>query len=135
SRYLAKLRQEAAKLGLHVRADKYGRGSNQSSIMVYSLSSKHLSENTPDGSLIRQNYKHDLHFYNEWQWQSDKNYQIETLPDQQVKKLQEFLARLPDDIVGFDVNPQHVGLWWQETHQLSVSEIKALLVDAEKLFM
>lgn len=119
---LADLRQKAALAGLSIRMSDYGQGDQKTAVAVYS-SHTNLPKNIPSWSLLRRPYKHEIHFYGVWEWQSDNR-----VSDNNSAKLRSFLDKLSDDIVGVSVSEKNVSIWWQEkSSKITVGDIKTFL--------
>ncbi len=119
---LANLRQKAALAGLHVRMSNYDKGDQKITVAVYSCN-VNLPKNTPSWSLLRRSYRHEIHFYGVWEWQTDKRLESKKFDD-----LRGFLDKISNDIVGIEVNEKSVSLWWKENpSEITVEYIKDLL--------
>ncbi|MGH1484948.1 MAG: hypothetical protein ACRBCI_01935 [Cellvibrionaceae bacterium] len=121
-RRLAALRSAAAMSGLSVHMSDYINGNNKQAVAVYTMAVE-LPQEAPSWQLLKRTYKHDIHFYGQWDWQKE--------PDplmRQEKQLKALLDDLPDDIVGLEVNKNLLGIWWRERPSpISIDDIKQWL--------
>ena len=128
-RYLADLRQQAAKSGLFVRLTEYSMndGSNDT-IAVYSLPVD-LPLETQHWQLIKQSYSHEIHFHGQWEWQTASHLSTEQwISTEQQSLLKQLLNDLPSDVVGLECNRRNIGVWWQEKMpDTSINDIKGCL--------
>lgn len=129
TRHLEKLRAEAARMGLKIRTVTYESKNRKESVIAYCK----LCE-TPFNSAVleRNDFAHDIHFYQQWHWQKDEPTAL-TLTKAQA--LIELLKTLPDTIVGVEFNPHSVGLWWREKHvkQWGINDLQKTLNQIERL--
>lgn len=129
TRRLEALRTQATQLGLKLRTTSYESRNKHQSVIVYSYLCK-----TPFTAsiLLRNDVPHDIHFYQQWDWQDGKSAE---LSQSQSQNLVRFLEKLPDTIVGVEFSVESVGLWWQEknTGQWGVNELKASLIELKTL--
>jgi hypothetical protein len=122
-RRLASLRQDAAQSGLHIRMADYEQNGHTRAVAVYTYQVS-LPKKTPTWSLLRRSYEHEIHFHQTWEWQLTNK----KISHQKDDQLHQFLAKLPDDIVGLEVNEMMVGIWWLEKPStMTIKTLKALL--------
>jgi hypothetical protein len=127
---IASLRQKAAQQGLHIRLDNF----ETSPVAVYSLNVE-LPKDISSWLLLKQSYSHGLHFHHQWEFQVDSDANKPVLNKEVQQDLQQFLDRLPNDIVGLELNPKTVGIWWLEKRGgSSILELKGWLEECATLF-
>lgn len=112
-RRLAKLRQLAAQQGLKVRLAKQELLSGDKKVAVYSLPVK-LSKAVPTATLVRQEYEHEVHFCKTWELQDNSQ-----IPASYQASLKSYISALPESIVGLDISPSLLGVWWLESDKAS----------------
>ena len=119
SRHLEALRAEAAAAGLKIRTTYYESRNKRQSVVVYSQFCE-----MPFGlaTLRRHEFPHDIHFYKEWHWHECDAL---SLTDAQSHYLKGLLQALPASVVGVEMSPNSVGIWWRETQtdQWSVPQL------------
>lgn len=117
---IAALRQKAAMQGMQVRLNQYQNGS----VTVYSLGVKRPKD-AAKWQLVKQIYKHEIHFYNQWQFVKN----TPSLLPAQSTKLKQLIDTLNDSFVGLETGSDTIGIWWNESFGSgSVDEVKSLLI-------
>ena len=123
SRRLSELRQAAAQKTMRVRLSMVNVASSKTEVAVYSLSLPKTDTMRPRWTLLKQDYTHDLNFYDLWDWDNKKH----IAPESQHTVLRELLASLDSSVVGIEMNQSSVGVYWCEK-TLSIEDIESLLI-------
>ena len=130
-RHLEALRANAAKSGLKIRTTNYESRNQKHSVVVYSLPCE-----TPFdvSTLQRLDISHDVHFYQQWDWQNKQN---PPLSEHQNQRLKAFISALPETVIGIEFSPDSVGLWWQESSikQWGMLELKSALAELKQIII
>jgi hypothetical protein len=122
SRRLSELRQAAAQKAMQVRLSTVNVMSTKTEVAVYSLSLPKTEAIRRGWTLLKQDYTHDLNFYDTWDWHNKKH----TAPESQHTVLRELLASLDPSVVGIEMNQSSMGVYWCEK-TLTIDEIESLL--------
>lgn len=120
-RYLASIRQQAVELGIRVKLIPDLEGHKKTAAYSLSFPSK---QNLPRKTwvLLRASYEHDVHFYKDWDWAKGSN----KVGENMWADIREFLSELPPCIVGVELAPHSLSLYWSES-DWTVNELKAHL--------
>ncbi len=110
-RRLAGLRSIALKHGLRVHmhaipegADYQGRSN---SLAMYCLPWRHQRDTRVNWLLIRKKFNHEIHAFGCWDWQVEA-------PESVSANLGEYLAKLPETVVGLVAGAQGLCCIWTE---------------------
>lgn len=125
-RRLTALRQGAAQKAMRVRLETMKVGSEKKEIAVYSLllpSSDTPKTARPSWTLLKKEYAHGINFYGEWEWANPKH----TAPPNHHNALRSIVDTLDESIVGIELSPNAVGVYWKEK-QRTIDDIEQLLI-------
>lgn len=131
-RRLTALRQAAAQKKMGIRLTDITLSSGTTSLAVYSLSLSiaDMEDREPlHWSLVQQAFEHDVHFEGFWDWQ-DKRYQA---PAKHHSLLREQVRALDDSVVGIELTPGSVGIYWTE-QSISIDEVERILIACRDTF-
>jgi hypothetical protein len=119
---LADLRQMAAQKGIRVRLASLMLSSGEKPLAIYSLSLPKSDIPYAQWLLVQQSFEHALHFWNLWDWHDKAAIAPLCLHPQLKQQIQQLDA----SILGIEVTPHSVGVYWLEK-RLEIEQVDALL--------
>jgi hypothetical protein len=119
---LADLRQMAAQKGIRVRLASLMLSSGEKPLAIYSLSLPQSDIPHTQWLLVQQSFEHELHFWSKWDW----NDKTAIAPLHLHSLLKQQIQQLDASILGIEVAPHSVGVYWLEK-RMEIEQIDALL--------
>ncbi len=108
-RRLARIRNKAAKRGIHVRLGRNPASGEPRELAVYSLIETEQRSTFKPWCLARQSLEHEINFFEEWDWVAGDH-----APGKIHQQILKWLPKLPPPIRAVRVSDQSVSLYWTE---------------------